>query len=153
MNYARLAAALVLLLAGIFIGIKWSAADVVAAEKALSDYKASVLQQITQQQAAAMQQAKQAAIQQAHEDQTHARQLATLQADNDRLANRLRTERVHVCTIGPEPLPAAGESPGGRPDPAARTDLHPAAGSDLVRLARDADQIAAALRVCLAGYP
>lgn len=153
MNYARFVVALILLSVGFLIGERWNAADVVRAEKSLSDYKASVLQQVTQQQNATAHAAQQRATQQQQEDKAHAQRLASLQSDNDRLADRLRPERVRVCAPRPEPMPAADSGASGRADSPAGADLHAAAGIDLVRLARDADAITAALRICLAHYP
>ncbi len=131
-------------------GTRWDAAKVATAEGKLTAYKLQISQQAEQQKREQLEKraADDAAVQQ--REKAHANTLENLQLENDRLADRLRTERVRrICTTSTAAVPATRESVGGITDtPAGAGQLSEAAGIDLLRLARDADKIVEAARAC-----
>lgn len=153
--YLRLALVAVIFAAGVAAGLRWDAVKVEQIHSEFADYRAAQAEAVARQQAANAQEAARQAAQQREEALAHETRLATLQSDNDRLADRLRREPVRVCSTSTSStsLPTHAAGPGGGPDTPVGGILHSEAGIALVRLARDADKVTEALRLCLAGYP
>lgn len=149
MNTGRLLLVLAALL-GFIGGLRWDAVKVHAIRAEFMTYKLQVAELVTAQKQAALDDrtANEAALQQ--QEETHGKAIQDIQGRADRLADRLRAERVHVCADSAGNLPTHSPATGGGNDAVAHDPFSGTAGIDLVRLARDADQAVNALGQCQA---
>lgn len=148
MNNLKHLITLAIFIIGFIGGLRWDAASVQAAQKENALLKKHYAEQVATQKEKEIDRylEKEAALQQ--QEEHHGKTLQTLQANADRLTDRLQRERVRVCTA--PKVPATPTATGQHDDTTTGTEFFTTLGVNLVRLARDADQVAEALSQCQA---